>query len=225
MSSILSEVKVHEEAIPFDSYRELAQTFPARHFADLKNSGFRFYQTTFWLPLDREPANIFERVTRELLPLANPAPEVTGVEWWFSVTSTNASPLWLLPCHFDRNDLQERDATKLKFPHRSSVLFLNAVPYGELVVTDQVSSPAGPQPAQPRDARFIMPKPNLYATFPGNLYHGVIGRMWRPEEPNRLRISMAVNYWAEKPKGAYIRDSDECMTAFRLEKAADAVPA
>jgi hypothetical protein len=103
------------------------------------------------------------------------------------------------------------------------VLFLHAVPYGELVVTDQVLTTAGLSPAQPRQMRFVLPAENLYAVFPGHLYHGVIGRMWREEQPNKLRITLAVNWWAEKPKAAYLRDSGDCMDAFRL--AGTAVPA
>ena len=64
--------------------------------------------------------------------------------------------------------------------------------------------------------RFVSPKPNRYAVFPGHLYHGVIGRMWRPMKDTKLRITMAVNWWTEKPKAAYLNDSRECMTAFRL---------
>jgi hypothetical protein len=193
----------------------MRRTFPADHFARLKSEDFSFYRTTFWFPLDRQPENIIERVTRSLLLLADPSPEVIGVEWWFSVGMTNATPLWILPCHFDRNDLTERSVAKLKFPQRSSVLFLNAVPYGELVVTDQVLTEKGLHPPQPRQMRFVLPAENRYATFPGHLYHGVIGRLWRAEQPNELRMTLAVNYWVEKPKAAYLRDSRDCRAAFR----------
>ena len=105
-----------------------------------------------------------------------------GVEWWFSVTLTNSTPQWLLPCHFDRSDLDEQDLQKIRHPETASVLFLTSVPYGELVVTDQVLTDKGAHPQQPKDMRFVSPKANRYATFPGHLYHGVIGRMWRPAE-------------------------------------------
>ena len=64
--------------------------------------------------------------------------------------------------------------------------------------------------------RFIRPKVNQYAVFPGQLYHGVIGRMWRPLKEAKLRITMAVNWWTEKPNAAYLKDSRECMAALRL---------
>jgi hypothetical protein len=64
--------------------------------------------------------------------------------------------------------------------------------------------------------RFVHPKANRYAVFPGHLYHGVIGRMWRPLKEPKLRITMAVNWWTEKPKAAYLHDSRDCMSVLRL---------
>ena len=159
---------------------------------------------------------MFESIAVTLKALAKPSSNVVGVEWWFSVLLTEESPQWLLPCHFDRADLAETDPLKVRHPDTASVLFLNAVPYGELVVTDQVMTEKGPHPQEPKDMRFVSPRPNRYVAFPGHLYHGVIGRMWRPAKEPKLRIAMAVNWWTEKPQATYLRDSRECMTAFRL---------
>lgn len=217
LSSPLDNVKLFESAIPSHEFDEMFQVFPESHFERLKREGFLFYQTTFWYPLDREPENIFEKVVRSLQPLANPSKSTIGVEWWFSVVMTNKTPQWLLPCHFDCNDLAEKDICKIKHPYPSSVLFLNSVPYGDLVITDQILTERGIHPTEPKDMRFIRPDQNLYAVFPGNLYHGVIGRMWLPAEAEKLRVAMAVNWWTEKPKAAYMRDSRDCMTVFRLD--------
>jgi tetratricopeptide (TPR) repeat protein len=214
--SDLDNIKLFEDAIPNPEFAELIEIFPENHFKRLKREGLLFYQTTFWYPLNREEGNIFEQVIRSLQPLVNPASSVIGVEWWFSVTMINKTPQWLLPYHFDRNDLAEKDVSKVKHPDFSSVLFLNAVPYGELVITDQILTERGIKPAQPTNMRFIHPQENLYAIFPGNLYHGVLGRMWRPAEPSKLRLAMAVNWWTEKPKAQYMRDSRDCMSVFNL---------
>ena len=96
------------------------------------------------------------------------------------------------------------------------MLFLNAVPYGELVITDQVLTEKGARPKQPQDMRFIRPRRNLYAVFPGHLYHGVIGRLWRTQRPPRLRVTMAVNWWTERPGASYLRDSNDASAAFGL---------
>ena len=213
----VSRVKLFDPAVPRGQFNALRHAFPESHFWRLLGERFRFYQTTFWYPLDRAPENVFESIIDSLRPLAQPSPSVIGVEWWFGVKLTNSTPQWLLPCHFDRNDLDEKDLTRIRHPETASVLFVNTVPYGELVVTDQVLSDKGPQPQQPKDMHFISPKANRYVTFAGHLYHGVIGRMWRPVKDTKLRITMAVNWWTEKPKAAYLNDSRGCMAALRLK--------
>lgn len=213
----LADVKLFDAAVSRVQFDALRRAFPESHFRRLLEEGFRFYQTTFWYPLDRGPENIFESIIGSLRPLAQPSPRVIGVEWWFSVLLTNSTPHWLLPCHFDRNDLDETDLQKIRHPETASVLFLTSVPYGELVVTDQVLTDKGAQPPQPKDMRFITPKANRYATFAGHRYHGVIGRMWRPVKDTKLRITMAVNWWTERPGAAYLSDSRGCMTALRLK--------
>lgn len=218
MTTTLSAVKTFKPAVPTRQFNELTRVFPQHHFARLLEEGFPFYRTTFWYPLEREPDNIFESIASSLKPSADPSPDVVGVEWWFSVLLTNTTPQWILSCHFDRDDLAlpQTDVAQVKHPDRASVLFLNAVPYGELVVTDQELTAKGARPKQPTDMRFIRPDRNLYAVFPGHLYHGVIGRMWRPMRSTKLRIAMAVNWWHARPAAAYLRDSSECMSAFNL---------
>ena len=211
-------VKVHRSAAPSRELTALTRVFPLQHFERLRKEEFPFYRTTFWYPLDRGPENVFEAVARSLKPLAKPSSKVTGVEWWFSVVRTNSTPQWILPLHFDREDMSisERDVARIKQPERASVLFLNTVPYGDLVVTDQVLPERGARPKQPEHMSFVRPSRNLYAVFPGHLYHGVIGRMWRPLKPEQTRIAMAVNWWPERPAASYLRESRDCMAAFRL---------
>jgi len=210
------QVKVFDRGAPPGCFEELGSVFPQRHFETLYKDGFPFYRTTFWHSLDDKPGNVFESTIAELCSLAKPSARVRGVEWWFSVLLTNKSPQWILPCHFDRADLSEKNVDRIKFPEKGSVLFFNEVPYGELVVTDQVWTRKGIEPRQPKQMLFIQPRENRYAVFSGHLYHGVIGRMWRPPERTVLRITMAVNWWHERPTAAYLRDSRDCLTAFRL---------
>jgi hypothetical protein len=217
MVSLLDGVKTFESGASPERFSELTRVFPKQHFAALLKEGFAFFRTTFWYPLEQQPTNVFESVIADLRARAEPSMQVTGVEWWFSVALTNKTPQWLLPCHFDRNDLMEKNSDKLEYPEKASVLFLNSVPYGELVVTDQVMTKKGISPKQPNDMRFIQPRENLYAVFPGQLYHGVIGRMWRPLRKTNLRITMAVNWWRTKPKAAYLRESRDSASAFRLQ--------
>lgn len=214
MSSPLADVRLFSTALPAPQFSLLLRTLPLRQFAKLAAEGLRFYRTTFWYPLSRAPCNVFEQVVDALRPAAAPGPQVVGVEWWFSVTHTNATPQWLLPCHFDRADLEEKDLSRIRHPLLASVLFLNAVPYGELVVTDQVLTERGARPRQPQQMQFIRPRRNLYAVFPGHLHHGVIGRMWRTPRAPRLRVTMAVNWWTEPPSAGYLCDSREAPAVF-----------
>jgi hypothetical protein len=217
--SVLDDVRQFHPATPAEQFGELKRVFPESHFERLFRDGFHFHHTTFWYTVDRKPENIFESIVDNLKPLAAPGAGVIGVEWWFALLWTNTTPQWLLPCHFDKNDLDERDISRLTHPDKASILFLNTVPYGELVVTSQVMSERGnPRPRQPTDMRFIAPTANRYVVFPGQLYHGVLGRMWRPLEPTQLRITMAVNWWSERPKADYLRDSLDCMSAFKLNE-------
>ena len=225
MKPTLDDVKVFEPGIDPADFEAMHQVFPQSHFVHLSQKKFRFYRTTFWYPLERVSDNIFESVICNLKTKANPSEKVIGVEWWFSVVLTNKTPQWLLGCHFDRDNIREKMIFgKVKHPEFSSVLFFNEVPYGELVVTDQTLTEKGIRPRQPKNMRFIEPKENLYAVFPGQLYHGVIGRMWRPISDTVLRISMAVNYWSEKPNVPYLRDSRDCMAAFQLDAGQKSAP-
>jgi hypothetical protein len=209
-------VTLFHPGAPTRQFSALRRLMPQQHVERLLAEGFPFYRSTFWSPLARTPQNIFEQTVHSLRPLANPSPAVTGAEWWFSVLRTNTTPQWLLPCHFDRNDLAERDLAKISHPEKSSVLFLNAVPYGELVITDQLLTDHGARPAQPTGMVFVRPRRNLYAVFPGQLHHGVIGRMWRPQRSEKLRVTLAVNWWAAPPTAAYMHDSSECLRVLKL---------
>jgi hypothetical protein len=213
----LQDMTITADCLPDTRFNELINLFTLQHFSTLQADNFPFYRTTFWYPYGRRPETTFENVIEDLRPVVRSSAKVVGVEWWFSVVSINATPRWLLPCHFDRNDLDERDVQRIVFPEWASVLFLNAVPYGELVVTDQVINNIGnPTPREPGVMRFVHPSPNQYALFPGQLYHGVIGRMWLPMQPDLVRVTMSINWWTEKPKGGYMRDSREAMAAFGL---------
>lgn len=214
---MIDQIMQYQTAIHGADFDSLTRTFPIDHFIRLHDDQFQFYRTTFWYELNKQAANVFEATIQSLTGLAKPGQRVTGAEWWFSVLKTDATPQWLLPCHFDRNDLREKNHKKIWHPDKSSVLFLNTVKYSELVVTDQVLKKRGPRPSQPGAMQFIAPEQNKYVVFPGQLYHGVIGRMWRPAEPAELRVSMAVNWWTEMPEASYLRVGEDPLDVFSLK--------
>lgn len=216
----LHHLEVWGECLPGMLHASLLDSFSLARFARWQRAGLPFYRTTFWHPLARSPSHVVEHVVEVLRAAARPSPRVVGVEWWFSVVGTNKAPLWLLPCHFDRADLDEKDPARIRHPELASVFFFHPVPYGELVVTDQVLGADGqPSPREPRQMRFVPPDDNRYAVFPGHLYHGVIGRLWRPEQDECLRVTLAINWWTERPTAPYLRDSSEAVQVFELPPA------
>ena len=211
----LDQVRVWADCLPKAVLDRLRAQFSRQDFARWYQADFPFYRTTFWYPLEQPPRHAVEEAITVLREAAAPSPKVVGVEWWFSVVPINRSPQWLLPCHFDRADLDERDPALIRHPELASVFFLDAVPYGELAVTEQrLGADGQPYPAQPQSMRFVLPDRNRYAVFPGHLYHGVIGRMWRDHQPDRLRVSLAVNWWGQPPSASYLKDSGDAMAAF-----------
>jgi hypothetical protein len=217
----LHDLQVWGECLPEPLHGQLLHDFSPERFARWRRAGLPFYRTTFWYPSQRAPSHVVEQAIEVLREAARPTSAVVGVEWWFSVLGTNATPQWLLPCHFDRADLDEQDPARIRHPETASVFFFDAVPYGELVITDQVLGADGrPTPREPRHMRFVPPARNCYAVFPGHLYHGVIGRLWRPEEDERLRVTLAVNWWTERPAAPYLRASADAPQVFELEVSA-----
>ena len=114
-----------------------------------------------------------------------------GAEWWLG----RALPGRALPIewHFD----QDVKGARLRHPRLSTVLFLGAVQGGQLAVTEQVPGPRGrPLPAEPRRLETVSPRPNRYALFRGDRWHGVL-----PLGGSRMRVTLVVNYWAQRPTG------------------------
>lgn len=167
------------------------------------------YFTTFWFPLGaqpaRAPANAFEALALALLPharaKAGPAAErIAGLEWWLGRSYTNRVPLGF---HFD---LDVKGKGAVRYPLVSSVFFFNGVRGGQLAITDQRPDARGRAvPPQPTRMEAIVPKPNRYALFDGELFHGVLDANGhvpgRPLEtpPGRMRRTLVINYWAARP--------------------------
>ncbi|MGB5757624.1 MAG: hypothetical protein WBM50_11980 [Acidimicrobiales bacterium] len=88
----IEAVHVVRSAVAEPELRQLKRLVPDTHFERLYRDGFRFYRTTMWHPLDREPENVFESIIVGLQAVADPPASVTGAEWWFSVLNTNKTP-------------------------------------------------------------------------------------------------------------------------------------
>jgi hypothetical protein len=149
------------------------------------------YFTTFWLDRYATPCNSVERAVRELALLARPR-GCAGAEWWIGRSYTNDVPIGF---HFD----EDVRGSSRRHPAISSVFFFNRVRGGQLAVTD---ARPGEEPAR---LEAIKPRRNRYAIFKGDLLHGVLdaeGRTPRRKLPGprgRLRVTLVVNFWRQRP--------------------------
>ncbi|MBS2024406.1 MAG: hypothetical protein JST92_18555 [Deltaproteobacteria bacterium] len=157
------------------------------------------YWKTFWLPRGAQPSHAVEELVRALWDETAPR-EAVGAEWWIGRSYTTRVPVGF---HFDED---VKAARSFKHPRLSSVFFFNHVRGGQLAITDQTPSARGrPMPEQPTRLETVVPQRNRYATFAGNLFHGVLDAQGRtPTRPlpgprGRLRVTLVVNYWERRP--------------------------
>jgi hypothetical protein len=164
-----------------------------RAIARLGNERFReSYFTAFWLARGARPAHDVEEAVLALWKRAGV--RCAGVEWWIGRSYTTRVPVEF---HFDQDVKAGRG---LRHPLVSSVFFFNPVRGGQLAVTDQI-----PGSAAATRLETVKPRRNRYASFAGNLFHGVLDARGRtPGRPlagprGRMRITLVVNYWARRP--------------------------
>lgn len=169
------------------------------------------YFTTFWLARGASPAHPIEEAVlalsdRALLspggsakaerPFAvdRPVARVSGAEWWIGRSYTTSLPIGF---HFD----EDVKGGQARHPLLSSVFFFNSVRGGQLAITDQ-------RPGQREATRLqvVKPRRNRYAMFDGDLLHGVLDADGRTPGPRalagprgRLRITLVVNFWKQRP--------------------------
>ncbi len=164
------------------------------------------YQTTFWYPLDAAPSNRVEEAVRVLTQRvpAKARRGVTGVEWWLSRMRTSNVKV---DFHRDRDNARFDETGEETHPKISSLLYLSGSRGGLLAVTREAPNPKNQAFAPDvHDFDFVTPQPNRFTFFEGRLTHGVLdanneipGRKL-PREP-KLRLAIAVNFWAHRPRG------------------------
>jgi hypothetical protein len=164
------------------------------------------YFTTFWLAHGARPRNAVEEAVLALWKRAGE--RCSGVEWWIGRTYTTRVPIEF---HFD-HDVK---GSKRRHPKRSSVFFFNAVRGGQLAVTD-----ATPGRKATR-LESVKPRRNRYALFAGNLMHGVLDANGNtparalPGSRGRLRVTLVVNFWADRPTGVPSWEESNVYRALR----------
>ena len=178
---------MRERALPEPLLRRARRAIARLGTTRLRES----YFTTFWLPRGARPAHAVEEAVAALWRLAGV--RCAGVEWWIGRAFTTRLPIEF---HFD-HDVK---GTGRRHPLWSSVFFFNSVRGGHLAVTDQ--RPRSPKATQ---LATVKPRRNRYAIFRGDLLHGVLDAHGRtpgaplPGPRGRLRITLVVNFWQQRP--------------------------
>jgi hypothetical protein len=197
-------VRVIDSALPEDVVRRARRAIAAIGSDRLRSS----YFTTFWLPRGAAPAHALEEAVRALWAKAAPF-GACGAEWWIGRSYTTRLPIEF---HFDQ-DVRGR---RLRHPQLSTVFFFNTVRGGHLAVTDQRR---GQRAATALTT--VKPRRNRYAIFAGNLLHGVLDARGRsPARPipgprGRLRVTLVVNFWRERPTSVPTWNESDAYPALR----------
>jgi hypothetical protein len=191
-------VQVFDPALPAPLFRRLQ-----RGVRRLGTKGIRrTYQTTFWFDLEARPRALPELAILSLEAVFRSA-GARGVEWWLSRMWTHDVQV---DFHRDRDERLALAGGPDRPPRLSSVLFLNRVRGGALVVTRQAPDPRNPALVPlPLEADLVAPRPNRFVAFDGRLTHGVLdGRNGIPTSRTRargeVRLTLVMNGWARRPR-------------------------
>jgi hypothetical protein len=157
------------------------------------------YHYTFWYPLAAPPRNVVEEAVRDHLVhhiRAEVRAAAVGVEWWLGRLAPPYASNFEFGLHRDFGENPQTGA--LESPTLSSVMYLTDVDDGPLVVFGSQPTPDA------EDREYVFPAENLYATFPGHLWHAVLARRDVRADPlavpeRRVRLTVLVNWWPYQP--------------------------
>jgi hypothetical protein len=170
------------------------------------------FQRTRWLPVEQlsHPQTAIEvtiaHLQREVLRLTQ-ADELVGCEWWVQRVRPDAG----LAFHFDKDECAAADdrGSELVHPSLSSVLYLSRTG-GATVVLPQRVVPDDEAPRgvimvtdAPGEVDVVVPSPNTFLAFQGDLLHGVLPVGWSPRgdaDEDEWRLTLLVNWWSVVPK-------------------------
>lgn len=184
----MPEIAVHNNALPVDVFRRLARA--VREIGDEQLNAS--YATNFWFDFGRQAGNLAEEAILRLVPLAQPPSACTGAEWWLGRLKYGQS----LGLHEDRDLSLHAKTGTVRHPLRSSILYLNRFRSSPTVILRSEN-----------DGKAIVPEPNRYAVYAGDLQHGVLAKRSLPER-RCLRLTFLVNFWDDRPSPPVCRDYD-----------------
>ena len=190
-------VLLQDAALPEAHFQRLWRRVRALGLERLRQT----YQTTFWFDLG-EPTSVVEEAILALRPRVPVRRGLAGVEWWLSRMHTTDVRV---DFHQDRDEKLALKGGPLVHPRYTSLLFMNRVRGGALAVTRALPCEDNPSLAPDTDAfDLVMPRPNRFTCFKGNLTHGVLdARNQIPDGKlpgtSRLRVTLVMNWWGQRP--------------------------
>ena len=189
-----------ESALPPELFRKLRKGVSRLGKERLSTT----FQTTFWFDLGA-PHSLPEKIICHLRRYVPTAPKIIGAEWWLSrMNTTNVQ----VDFHRDRDEKRALLNGRTIHPKMSSVLFLNRVEGGVLVLTRDPPDPKRIAFA-PESRRWDLtaPSPNRFVIFPGNRTHGVldatnqIPSLRSTGGQGQMRQTLVINWWHRRPVG------------------------
>ena len=184
----MPQIVIHEKALPVDVFRRLAKAVRQVGEEALGAS----YSTNFWFDFKAKARSIAEDAILRLLPLARPGAVCVGAEWWLGRLKYGES----LAIHADRDLSLHAQTGEVRHPLRASILYLNRFRSSPTVILLEAAG-----------GKAIVPEPNRYVVYAGDLPHGVLARRTFPERRD-LRLSFLVNFWDRRPSAPICRDYD-----------------
>jgi hypothetical protein len=167
--------------------------------AEAGRDGVNPYHYTFWYDLSTAPRNAVEAVVRPYLLAFLPEDvqrKAVGVEYWLGRLSPPYASNFEFGVHQDVG--RNPQSRELESPMISSILYLNTVNDGPLVVFP------GPPNLADEAKSFVLPSENLFARFPGHLWHAVVNRADVMAGPavreHRTRLNVLLNWWSFRPE-------------------------
>lgn len=186
----MKEVRIYRDVLPEEAFLSIR-----RNLLELKS--IKSHGTPAWHDYKRQPSNnLAEVLIRYLASTINICEGVEGAEWWIRVRPCNE----FKGLHFDKDESLFEKEKLYRYPEFASIFYVDEQG-GETVVLDQRKDGISHKlvPEAPTSGVLIKPKPNSFAIFPGNLYHGVLPTSQNQSDKAGNRITLLINWWRNKP--------------------------
>jgi hypothetical protein len=149
-----------------------------------------FYENSFWFPINAQPRLYVEHAILALKRLLPTSSGMAGAEWWIPALNSRQGMEW----HCDCDRVIYAREKRFVRPQIGSVFYLNAAGGPTLVVDDVATDHTVRRPRAENGCTGYLPTPNRYGIFPGDRFHAVA-----ISGEDQLRITVAINWWTEKP--------------------------